>query len=121
MNIETIREYCLSKIAVTEGFPFDEITLVFKVMGKMFLLTNLDGDLRVNLKVDPEKAISLREEYDAVIPGYHMNKKLWNTVIVDGSISDNILYNWIDDSYNLVVKNLTNKQKAELQELEDKS
>ncbi len=121
MNIESIRGYCLSKVAVTEGFPFDEITLVFKVMGKMFLLTNLDGDLSVNIKVDPEKAVSLREEYEAVIPGYHMNKKTWNTVNIDGSISDIILYDWIDDSYNLIINNLTNKQKAELRELEDKS
>jgi len=114
MNIESLREYCLSKVAVTESFPFDETTLVFKVMEKMFLLTDLDGDLSINIKVDAEKAILLREEYDSVVPGYHMNKKYWNTVYVDGSISDYILHKWIDDSYNLVVDKLTMKQKKEL-------
>jgi len=86
MNIEEIRIYCLSKKQTTEGFPFGDDTLVFKVKGKMFALMNLEEDLRMNLKCDPEEAIRLREKHDAVIPGYHMNKKLWNTVIADGSI-----------------------------------
>ena len=106
MNIEEIRIYCLSKKQTTEGFPFGDDTLVFKVKGKMFVLMNLEGDLRMNLKCDPEEAIRLREKHDAVIPGYHMNKKLWNTVIADGSITDQLIKKWIDDSYKLVVSKL---------------
>jgi predicted DNA-binding protein (MmcQ/YjbR family) len=106
MNIEILREYCLSKKGATECFPFDEVTLVFKVCDKMFALTNLDGDLTINLKCDPEKAIELREKYDFVIPGYHMNKKLWNTIIIDHRVSDILLCQWIDHSYNEVIKKL---------------
>jgi predicted DNA-binding protein (MmcQ/YjbR family) len=110
MNIEFIREYCLKKPEVTEGFPFGEDTLVFKVAGKIFLLASLDEiPLRLNLKCDPEKAIELREKYDSVLPGYHMNKSHWNTVIVDGSFSRNDLLEWIDDSYLLVVNSLKKK------------
>jgi predicted DNA-binding protein (MmcQ/YjbR family) len=113
MNIEEFRQYCLNKKGVTEEFPFGEDTLVFKVMGKMFALTNLDGDFSVNLKCDPDHAIELREQFPAVLPGYHMNKKHWNTVIMDGSISNKLIYEWTDHSYNLVVnqlpKNLKNK------------
>lgn len=112
MNIETIRNYCLSKTAVTESFPFDETTLVFKVMDKMFALTDLQGDLSVNLKCDPEKANELREHYPAIQPGYHMSKKHWNTVLIDGSLSDQFIYGMIDDSYNLVVDKLPKKTKA---------
>ena len=79
MNIEEIRLYCLSKNGVSESFPFNDTALVFKVMGKMFALLNISGNLILNLKCDPEKAISLREHYDSVIPGYHMSKKHWNT------------------------------------------
>lgn len=111
MNIEELRNYCLSKKGVTDGFPFDEITLVFKVMDKMFALTSIEGELSVNLKCDPEKAIELREEYDAVQPGYHMNKKHWNTVMLDGSITDEQVFLWIDDSYRLIAENLTKAQK----------
>jgi len=107
MNIEDIRNYCLLKKGVTEGFPFDEETLVFKVAGKMFVLVNLESDLSINLKCDPEKVPELREQFPAVIPGYHMNKKHWNTVIIDGSIRDELIREWIDDSYNLVVEKLT--------------
>lgn len=103
MNIEQIREYCLKKKGVKEEFPFDEETLVFKVLGKIFLLASLESlPLQINLKCDPEKAIDLREEYDAVQPGYHMNKKHWITVIIDGTISEQKIKEWIDDSYNLV-------------------
>jgi predicted DNA-binding protein (MmcQ/YjbR family) len=102
MNIEILREYCLNKPDVTEGFPFGEDTLVFKVQGNLFALFNLEGDLTVNLKCDPVYAIELREKYPAVIPGYHMNKKYWNTVIIDGSIPDSELFKWIDLSYGLV-------------------
>lgn len=118
MNIEELREYCLSKKGTEETFPFDEVTLVFKVMGKMYALTGLDRDLFVNLKCDPEKAIELREEYDSVLPGYHMNKKHWNTVNIDGSIPTSKIHEWIDHSYNLVVKSLTKALRAELDNLE---
>ena len=111
MNIEDIRNYCLLKKGVTEGFPFDEETLVFKVAGKMFALVDLEDDLSINLKCDPEKAPELREQFPAVIPGYHMNKKHWNTVIIDGSIRDKLIREWIDGSYNLVVKKLTSSEK----------
>lgn len=115
MNIESLREYCLSKKGVSESFPFDETTLVFKVMGKMFALTDIEGELRVNLKCDPEKALALREEYTAVIPGYHMSKKHWNTIIIDGTISTKQIKEWIDDSYDLIVMTLTKKLKEELE------
>ncbi len=115
MNIEQIREHCIKKKGVTEEFPFDEETLVFKVMGKMFLLASLETvPLQINLKCDPEKAIELREEYESVQPGYHMNKKHWNTVIIDGSILPSKIFDWIDDSYNLVVNSLSQKLKNEL-------
>lgn len=110
MNIEDFREYCLKKNGVEESFPFDETTLVFKVSGKMFALTNTDGDFFVNLKCEPETAIDLREKYSGVKPGYHMNKKHWNTIFFDGSSSDFEAKKWIDDSYNLIVKRLTRKQ-----------
>ncbi len=102
------------KKATTECFPFDDVTLVFKVGGKMFALTNLDGDLSVNLKCDPEKAIELREQYPAVKPGYHMHKRYWNTIEMDGSIADHLIKSWIDDSYNLVVQSMTKKQREEI-------
>ena len=117
MNLEQLREYCLGKKGVTEEFPFDETTLVFKVMGKMFALTDLEDDSSVNLKCDPEKAIELREEYHAVQPGYHMNKKYWNTVQIDGSVTDELIYEWIDDSYNLVINKLPKSKKTELSNL----
>jgi len=114
VNIEEIREYCLTKKGALECFPFDDVTLVFQVNGKMFALCNLDGDLSINLKCDPEKAVELREHYPSVKPGYHMNKKLWNTVEIDGSVNDSIIKSWIDDSYQLIVASLTKKQKDEL-------
>ena len=117
MNIEELREYCISKKGVTESFPFDETTLVFKVMNKMYALTNLDGNLSINLKCDPEKAVKLREEYSSVLPGYHMNKKHWNTVMIDGSISTVLVKEWIDNSYNLVVLSLPKKLREELKNL----
>lgn len=116
MNIEELREYCLAKPAVDEGFPFDETTLVFKVMSKMFLLTDLEGEFSINVKNTPEKILEYREQYSAVLPGYHMNKKLWNTVVIDGSISDSILKSWIDESYHEVLKGLTKKNKIEFVE-----
>ena len=104
MNIETLREYCLSKSGVEETLPFGPDTLVYKVGGKAFLLTGLDSEeLRFNVKCDPDKALELREEFPCVLPGWHMNKKHWNTIVVDGSVSVKQLKEWIDQSYNLVV------------------
>ncbi len=111
MNIEKFREYCLAKKAVTESFPFDDTTLVMKVLDKMFALGNLDGDLSLNLKCNPEKAIELREQFPSVKPGFHMNKKHWNTIEVNGSIDSEKIQEWIDDSYNLVVSEMTKKQR----------
>ena len=117
MNIEELRTYCLSKPGVTESFPFDEVTLVFKVLDKMFCLTSLDKDLSMNVKCKPEKAIELREEFEDVLPGYHMNKKHWNTVNITGRIDDDQLKKWIDDSYDLIVQSMTKKKQLELTEL----
>lgn len=117
MNIEELREYCIAKPAVTESFPFDESTLVFKVAGKMFLLTDLVAAFSMNVKNTPEKVIALREQYPSVLPGYHMSKIHWNTVLIDGSITDNILKQWIDESYNLIVAGFSRKEKALFSEL----
>jgi len=103
MDIEILRDYCLSKPGAEESLPFGPDTLVFKVKGKIFLLTGLDNEpLRFNVKCDPEKALELREEYACVQPGYHMNKKHWNTIVVDGTVSSRLLKEWIDWSYKLV-------------------
>ncbi|HPE85715.1 MAG: MmcQ/YjbR family DNA-binding protein [Bacteroidales bacterium] len=115
MNIEEFRDYCLAKPAVSECFPFDETTLVFKVMGKMFALTDTEDDFKLALKCDPQKAQALREQYPAVQPGYHMNKVHWNTIVVDGSVADAELYQWIDDSYALIVERLPYALRQELQ------
>ncbi|MCF8236040.1 MAG: MmcQ/YjbR family DNA-binding protein [Bacteroidales bacterium] len=111
MHIEQIRSYCLSKKQVTEGFPFDNETLVFKVAGKIFALLGLD-EARINLKCDPQQAIELRERYPFVIPGYHMNKKHWNTIVLDEAVKDDLLKVWIDRSYGLVVSSLPKKVQA---------
>lgn len=117
MNIEELREYCLSLKGVTEDFPFDETTLVFKVAGKMFCLTDLEDKFSLALKNHPEKNIELREEFTAVKPGYHMSKKHWNTIEIDGSMHDNLLKDLIDESYDLVVMKLTRIEKQKLKEL----
>jgi predicted DNA-binding protein (MmcQ/YjbR family) len=114
MNIEEFREYCIRKPGVTEEFPFDETTLVFKVMGKMFALTNLEGDWSLALKCDPEKAIQLREQFPAIQPGYHMSKVHWNTVMMDGSLNRKLIHELVDHSYQLVVDKLPAKIKQEL-------
>ena len=112
MNIETLREYCLSKPGAEETLPFGPDTLVYKIGGKIFLLAGLDSEnLRFNVKCDPDNAIEPREEYDCVLPGYHMNKKHWNTIVVDGSVSSQLLKDWIDHSYDLVVASLPGKKK----------
>ncbi|TRX52400.1 MmcQ/YjbR family DNA-binding protein [Fulvivirga sp. M361] len=116
MDVESFREYCITKKGVTESFPFDNQTLVFKVMDKMFALTGIDNFVSANLKCDPEKAIELREEYDGILPGYHMNKRHWNTVMMNGSVPDNKIKYLIDHSYELVVAKLPKKLKEELRE-----
>ena len=122
MHIEQLRDFCIAKKGVTEHFPFDESTLVFKVMDKMFLLTGLNnwekGESKVNLKCNPEKAIELREEYEGIIAGFHMNKKHWNTVSINSSdVPDNFVKELINHSYDLVVSGLTKKLQKELEEL----
>ena len=108
MNLETIRTYCLKKEGkIAEEFPFDEYTLVFKVKGKIFVLVSTDAHPpTVNLKCDPERAVELREQYSAVVPGYHMNKKHWNTVTLDGTIPSREVFAMIDHSYDLVSKSV---------------
>ena len=117
MNIEELRDYCIAKPAVTESFPFDESTLVFKVAGKMFLLTDLVDAFSMNIKNTPEKVLELREQYPSVLPGYHMNKVHWVTVIIDGTIPDSLLKQWIDESCNLIIAGFTRKEKALYEEM----
>ncbi|MEO6884396.1 MAG: MmcQ/YjbR family DNA-binding protein [Bacteroidia bacterium] len=107
MNSEELRDYCLTKQEVTESFPFGSDTLVFKVCGKIFLLCSLSSNpLQFNVKSDPEKITELREQYDCVLPGYHMNKRHWNTIIIDGSVSKQQLQKWINESYRLIILSL---------------
>ncbi len=114
MNIESLRDYCLSKLYVSESLPFDDKTLVFKVAEKVFAITGLeDIPARVNLKCDPERALELREMYPDIVPGYHMNKKHWNTVYYN-NFPDAMLQGLIDDSYKLVVSSFTKKKQKEL-------
>jgi len=117
MNIEEFRDFCMSFKGVTESMPFDDKVLVFKVMNKMFCLTSIENFSSVNVKCDPEKAIELRAQYDAVQPGYHMSKVHWNTVQLDGSIPIAQIQEWVTDSYNLIVASLTKKLQAELAKL----
>lgn len=121
MHIEQLRDFCLSKKGVTEEFPFDVDTLVFKVMGKMFALIPLSkwerNEKWLNLKCDPEKAIELRSEYEAIKPGYHMSKKHWNTITVNEDVSDNLVLELVNHSYDSVVNGLTKKVRTELENL----
>jgi predicted DNA-binding protein (MmcQ/YjbR family) len=115
MNIEEIREYCISKPGVTEGFPFNDTALVFKVAGKMFALLDISEDSHgITLKCDPELAVELRELYTEVTPAYHFNKTHWNSVAITGSITDPQLREWIDHSYELVVSGLPRSKHGEL-------
>lgn len=111
MNIEEFRAFCLSLCGVEEGMPFDDKTLVFYVGGKMFSLTNIDDFEFINLKCKPEEAIELREKYKDVSPGFHMNKKHWNSVYIKGNIRDEVLKEWIVNSYNLVIEGFSKKKK----------
>jgi predicted DNA-binding protein (MmcQ/YjbR family) len=116
MNIEELRDFCISLKGVEETLPFGPDVLVFKVMDKVFLLTDFQQHpLQFNVKCDPEEALLLREQYPCVTPGYHMNKKHWNTIVADGNVSDTLLLKWITDSYNLVVNKLPKKQREQLQ------
>ncbi|WP_413999963.1 MmcQ/YjbR family DNA-binding protein [Flavobacterium sp. W1B] len=121
MNLETYYEYCLSKKGVTEHFPFDEDTLVFKVGAKMFALSSLDkwekGQPAVNLKCDPDRSAELRAEYDDINAGFHMSKMHWNTVSINRDVPDGLIQKLIDHSYDLVFKSLTKKLQNEIQEL----
>ena len=119
MNIEAFREYCLSKKGVVEELPFGPDALVFKVMGKMFALSALERlPTQVNLKCDPERALQLREEFDgAIVPGYHMSKVHWNTIMIN-EVPPKLLVGLIDHSYDLVVSKLPKKVKAELEGLD---
>lgn len=118
MNIEEFTLYCLSKKGVEESFPFGGDTLVFKVISKMFALTGLDSvPCTVNLKCNPERSIILREEYDDILPGYHMNKTHWNTINIEGSLEESLVKELIDHSYELVVSSLPKKDKLLLDAL----
>ncbi|RYU83243.1 MmcQ/YjbR family DNA-binding protein [Hymenobacter persicinus] len=114
MNIEDFRDYCLLKPGVTEETPFGPETLVFKVGGKVFALTDIDTFGSINLKCDPARAVDLRENYDYVLPGYHMNKKHWNTILIGTGATDFQLREWIDHSYDLVLASLPKVRRAEL-------
>ena len=122
MNLENYYEYCLSKKAVTEHFPFDEDTLVFKVGGKMFALANLsgfeNGNPSINLKCDPNRAQELRAEFNDIQPGYHMSKVHWNTINLNQNVSDKMIFELINHSYELVFKSLNKKLKSEIENLE---
>ncbi|MDO4782775.1 MAG: MmcQ/YjbR family DNA-binding protein [Capnocytophaga felis] len=114
MNIEELREFCLSFKASEEGFPFDDEVLVFSVKEKMFCLVNITKYEFINLKCAPEEAVELREQYAEVTAGWYMNKKHWNSVQINGKISDDLLKKWILNSYDLVVKGLSKKVRDEL-------
>ena len=115
MDIEQLQAYCLAKKGAEETLPFGPDTLVYKVAGKVFLLTGLATEVfSFNVKCDPDLALELREQYDCVKPGYHMNKKHWNTVVVDGSVPVKQLKEWIDHSYDLVVASLSKKERGNL-------
>lgn len=123
MNIEYLYEFCASLKGTTEEFPFDQETLAFKVGGKIFCLTGLDswesGNPAINLKCNPEKAIALRQEYEAVAPGYHMSKMHWNTVAINQDASDKLILEWLQDSYNLVFASLSKKIQKEIDEIKN--
>lgn len=121
MQIDELREFCIQKKGVTENFPFDEVTLVFKVMGKMFALVSLSswdkGEQNVNLKCNPDWAQELRSKYESINPGWHMNKKHWNTLTLNTDVSEAFAFELITHSYDLVIKGLTKKLREELNTL----
>ena len=116
LQLESLKKYCSKKPGSKEDYPFDHETLVFKVISKMYaLVSETDNPLRINLKCDPEQAQVLRSMHDNIIPGYHMNKEHWNTVILDDSLPDELVYRMIDESYDLVVAGLKKSEKEKLQ------
>ena len=117
MNLEDIRKYCASKKGNNETFPFDEETLVIRVVSKMYLLTNIKSkELSISLKCDPFRAQALRLDYPCITPGYHLNKKHWITIAIDGTLTEDMIYSLIDHSYDLVYKGLKKAEKLQLQE-----
>ena len=116
MNLELIREYCLSKKGVTEEYPFDEVSPVYKVMGKIFLIASIEHPPSINIKAAPEDIVDMRERYESVIPGYHMNKTHWNTVYLDGTVPSKLILEWIDNSYTLIAAKLKKADKDKLVE-----
>lgn len=114
MDVEVLREYCLKKKGAAECFPFDEDTLVFKVVGKMFALSSLEKSCNISLKCDPDKAVELREKYSSISGAYHMNKTYWNYIDINSSIPAELIFELIDHSYNLVVAKLTRKERQDL-------
>ena len=117
MYLDELREYCLQKKGTSEDTPFGPETLVFRVMGKIFAITGIDNYEFVNLKCDPERAIDLREEHHGIRPGWHMNKKHWNSVMTDGSVGEKLFKELVDHSYELIVKSLPKKTREELEAL----
>lgn len=115
MNVEEFRDYCLSKKGVTESFPFDSSTIVFKIGGKLFALAGIELFASINLKCDPNRSIELRETFDGIKPGFHMNKVHWNTVTVESDVTNQLLLELIDHSFDLVYKSLTKKIRDGLQ------
>ncbi len=120
MNVEQVREHCLSLKAVTEDMPFGDDTIVFRVYQKIFALVSLSGNNMVNLKCDPARAIELREEYAAIIPGYHMNKAHWNSVHLDGNLKDELIKELVEHSYQLIVLSLPKNKQEELKRIKTK-
>jgi predicted DNA-binding protein (MmcQ/YjbR family) len=112
MNIEEFRNYCISKSGVTESFPFDQNTLVFKVFNKMFALCDIESFEFINLKQDPEYSIELREKFNGIKEGYHMNKNHWNSVYMDDDVNDKLIYQLTDDSYNLILESIPKSKRA---------
>ncbi len=122
LSLEAIKEYCLSKPGASAGYPFGEGTLVFKVLDRMFALCSEDvAPLRMNLKCDPDDALALRTQYEAIIPGYHMNKKHWNSLIMDGSLPEGLVFELIDHSYALVVNKMSQAKQRKLRAIERNS
>jgi predicted DNA-binding protein (MmcQ/YjbR family) len=114
MVLKEFKKYCKSFIGVTEEYPFDETTLVYKIKGKMFTLTDINTFNMISVKCDPDDAQIIRQMFESVIPGYHLNKEHWNSIKIDGRIPDTLLKEWIEDSYNLVVQSLPKKIQKEL-------
>jgi predicted DNA-binding protein (MmcQ/YjbR family) len=114
MDLKEFKKYCKSFIGVTEEYPFDETTLVYKIKGKMFTLTDINTFHMISVKCDPDDAQIIRQMFESVIPGYHLNKEHWNSIKIDGRIPDTLLKEWIEDSYNLVVQSLPKKIQKEL-------